>query len=295
MIEPEIEPFTPTEAAEYDGKDKIVHFMDYLKEKGKSVNSLKKFRCEYTAFDSAIDGLSTGEVIVITGHRKEGKTTFGESWLRSMLKKDKSAKAVILSYEMPPFQLLQKYKDEPDQPIYVPMNLQAANFEWLTHRCMEAKYKYMANIVMIDHLDHMIDMSVQQHMSLNIGGFMRRLKMDIAMKLNLAIILIAHQGQPKESKEPSVDTLRGSSSIGQESDATIVVMRKENLDDADMKEFESKYGEEKAAKIQPPPLSDPDDKSSAKLAIVKIDCHRRTGAWKWKKLFRKVGEFMEEV
>jgi len=283
------------EAVKYNGADRVVHFSEYLSLKENETAQVKRFRCGFSLFDAAIGGLATGEVIVITGHRKEGKTTFAESWLKSMSEIDPSARSMILSYEMPPIQLLQKYKDDLRRPIYVPLSLESANFEWLKKRCLEAKYKHMANIVMIDHLDHLVDMSLTQNMAINIGAFMRRLKTDIAMQHNLAVLLVAHQSQPRQDKEPSVDTLRGSASIGQESDATIVVMRRENLDYVELKDFLEKYGEEKAMKISPPLLADPDDASSAKLAIVKVECHRRTGAWKWKKLFRKNGEFLEEV
>lgn len=283
------------ELIKYEGEDRVVHFTEYLKQKENSLKRLKRFRCGFFSFDKAIDGLLTGEVVVLTGHRKEGKTTFAESWMRSMLKMDSEARAVILSYEMPPEQLLQKYKEDEAAPVYLPLKLEAANFDWLKRRCLEAKYKHMANIVMIDHLDHMVDMAIARDMHLNIGAFMRRLKMEIAMEHNLAIILIAHQSQPRDGKEPSVDTLRGSASIGQESDATIVVMRRENLNDVEIKDYTLKMGEEKLADVLPPYDADPFDKTSAKLAIVKVDCHRRSGTWKWKKLFRKVGDWMVEV
>jgi replicative DNA helicase len=287
--------FTPEEAINYKGPDEVVHFTEYLEAHEKSLDKLKRFRCGFQSFDTAVDGLVTGEVIVITGHRKEGKTTFAESWMRSMLEFDPAAKAVILSYEMPPVQLLQKYKEDPSKPVFVPMSLKPMDFEWLERRCIEAKYKYMANIIMVDHLDHMVDMAVRQNVPLNIGAFMRCLKTEIAIKHNLAILLVAHQGQPRENTEPSVDTLRGSSSIGQESDATITVMRRRNLNLNEINDYRERYGMEIAEKVMPPDNANPDDESSANLAIVKVDCHRRTGAWKWKKLFRKVGDWMVEV
>lgn len=289
------EVFNPDAAIHYDGSDKVVHFAEYLETRESKRLQPKSFHCGFKAFDAYVDGLATGEVIVITGHRKEGKTTFAESWLRSILHQNPLVRGVIFSYEMPPDQLLLKYRDEPGLPIYLPLTLEAANFDWLERRCLEAKFKYGAQVVLIDHLDHMVDMSIRQNMALNIGAFMRRLKFDIAMKLNIAVLLIAHQGQPKEDKEPSVDTLRGSASIGQESDATIVVMRRKNLSAVELKDFAMKAGEDKLHLVTPPALADPDDQSSCKLAIVKIDCHRRTGVWKAKKLFRKSGDFLEEI
>ena len=283
------------EAVEYAGKDRVVHFTEYLSLKKTSMAGRKIFHCGFPSFDKAVGGLATGEVIVISGHRKEGKTTFAESWLMSMASMDAEAKSVILSYEMPPDQILEKWKDTPNAPLYLPLELESGSFEFIFRKCIEAKYKYNAKIVLIDHLGFVVDMATQNNYSMNIGAFMRRLKTEIALKHNLAVLLLAHQSAPKEGKEASVDGLFGSVSIGQDSDATLVVMRRDNFTPMELRDFIEKKGLEKVPLITPPALADPDDNSSACLAIVKVDCHRRTGTRKFKKLFRKVGEWLEEI
>lgn len=280
---------TPEEALAYAGEDRAVHFTEYLLTRTNKPS--KAFRCGFNVFDEKMGGLKPGEVIVVTGHRKEGKTTFVESWMRSLMKTDPEAKSVIFSWEMSPEDLLQKYRYEPDLPLYLPLALKAMDFEWLKARCEEAKYKYNARIIVIDHLHFLVDMATKQNMSLNIGGFMRRLKQEISLGLKMAVILIAHQSQPKEGKEAGVDTLRDSTFIGQESDATITVMRRKNLDAADLQEY---CGGDVLKEQLLTPI-DENDSYSAQLATVKIDCHRRTGAWQWKKLFQKRGDFFEEV
>jgi len=291
--------FTPEDAFSYEGPDKIVHFTDYLLLKAGKSDLTKKFKCGFSLFDKNIDGLETGEVVVVSGHTKAGKTLFTESWVKSMAKCSVEAKTMILSFEVRPDKMLAKYVSDSNAPIYLPLSLEAMNFDWLYRRCLEAKYKYNCRIVLIDHLHFMVDMATRQNMSLNIGGFMRRLKKDIALDLNLAVILIAHQGQPKENQSASLGNIRDSSFVGQESDATIIVSRTENLDEADLKEIAAKQGEWKAAILRPPINESADlyspDKYSACLATVEIAVHRRTGVFGWKKLFRKNGHFMEEV
>ena len=207
---------------------------------------------------------------------------------------NEEAKAIVFSFEMDAVDLLQKYSGEPHLPLYLPLSLKAMDFDWFKDRCEESKYKYNTRIIVIDHLHFLVDMSTKQNMSLNIGAFMRRLKQDIAIGLKMSVILIAHQSQPKEGREASVDTLRDSTFIAQESDATITVMRRKNLDDVEMKDF-CKEDIFKRQLLTPPVGSSWDDNFSANLAMVKIDCHRRTGTWQWKKLFQKRGNFFEEV
>jgi replicative DNA helicase len=186
-----------------------------------------------------------------------------------------------------------KYQgDDADIPIYVPKQLQAMDYDWLYRKCVEGKYKYGCNLILIDHLHFMVDMQTKQNMSLNIGAFMRRLKKDIAIDLEMAVILIAHQGQPKEDQEASLHNLRDSSFIAQESDCTIIVQRKKNLSADEESKYQERIGY--LPEELKPPVFDLGD-YSANLAIVKVAVNRRTGVFDWKKMFKKVGNFMEEI
>jgi len=286
---------TVEEMIKYSGPGKIVHFTDFLLDKASQNGSTTRFNSGFKNFDEKMGGLETGEVVVISGHRKEGKTLFAESWIRNMVRLNKNAKALLLSYEVQTERLLIKYMKEETLQIYVPESLETMNFEWLWDRCIEAKYKYNVNIILIDHLHFQVDMNTKQNMSLNIGAYMRRLKKDIALDLDLAVILIAHQGQPREGKEASIDSIRDSSFVGQESDSTIIVSRRKNFNTVELREIEMKGILDPSINLSPPDGSDEEDEFSSGLAVVKIECHRRTGVYHWKKLFQKRGEFMEEV
>jgi replicative DNA helicase len=211
--------------------------------------------------------------------------------------KNSDAKAVYFSFEVQPERMLVKYIHDENLPIYLPSMLETMDFNWLKNRILEAKLKWGCNIVLIDHMHFMVDMSTKQNMSLNIGGFMRKLKQEIAIGLNMAVILIAHQGQPKEEKEASIHGLRDSSFVAQECDAVVVVSRRQNMSTKDLATYREKYGEERLSKFFPPALTgyDIEDEYSAGLAVVKVACHRRTGVYDAKKMFKKVGNFMEEI
>lgn len=276
-----------------EGPDRVVHFTDYLLNKSEAKSSHKTFNCAFKAFDEKLEGIQTGEVVVVSGYTKNGKTLFAESWIHEMAKRDPQAKVAIFSFEVQTEKLLVKYMRNETLPLFVPMSLKTMDFDWLKDRCREARLKHNVNIVLIDHLHFLVDMNTKQNMSLNIGAFMRRLKHEIAIGLNMAVILIAHQGQPRDGKEASLGGIRDSSFISQEADTVIIVTRRENYSSVELKDFEIKFGDDKLHKIMPPP--DNEDKYSAGLALVKIECARRTGAFDYKKLFKKSGEFLEEI
>ena len=283
------------ELVKYKGADRVVHFTDFLLDKANS-KSNKRFVSGFSSLENKIQGIEAGEVVVITGHTKAGKTLFAESWIHGMTKRDPEARAVIFSFEVQTEKLLIKYqKSGLDLPIYVPLRLETMSFDWLYSRCLEAKLKFNCRIILIDHLHFLVDMNTKQNMSLNIGAFMRRLKKDIALDLDLAVILIAHQGQPKDKQEASLANMRDSSFIGQESDSTIVVTRRKNMDNIEIQDYSINYPDVNELLLFPPAGSSDDDQYSANLAIVKVEVHRRTGVYDWKKLFKKSGDFMEEI
>lgn len=284
----------------YDGPDQVEHFFDHWTRKTEQSATAKRFISGFETFDQKLGGIETGEVVVISGKKKNGKTLFAESWIRAMLFRDEKIKAMYLSYEVQTEKLLVKYLDNPKFNIYVPRILKTMDFEWFKEKCLEAKIKHGVNLVLIDHLHFMIDMALKQNFSLNIGAFMRRLKQEIAIGMDMAVILIAHQGQLKDDQAASSNSLRDSSFIAQESDATIIVSRKKNFDEADMNKLEQKQPSKyqrycDRVMTRNEQGIEAEDIYSMGLALVTIDCARRTGTYEFKKVFQKVGEFMEEL
>lgn len=276
----------------YSGDDRIVPIAEFP---NPNAGHTPTFKCGYPSFDEKLGGVQVGEVVVITGHTKNGKTLFAESWLRSIMHQDPLAKTTVFSFEVQTHKLIQKYIGDDAVRIYVPLQLKTMDFDWLKARCQEGRDKYGSHLVLIDHLHFLVDMNTTQNMSLNIGAFMRRLKQEIAIGLNLAVVLIAHQGQAQKGVAASLHTIRDSSFVAQEADSIIAVTRRENYNAAELKEFESKYGEGRAMILRNLCEGEYEEPYSAGLAVVSIERTRRTGVYEYKKLFRKSGEFMEEV
>jgi len=263
-------------------KDRFVHYLEYWHEHHAEALKFKKFTTGLSQLDSCVDGFNGGELVVITGPTGNGKTLFADS-IGQRLMRIAGVNIGWLSYEVPVLQMLKKYQESGDAEslgLYVPMELVVGNFDWLKMKCLEARVKNNCQVIIIDHLHFVVDMNTQQNMSLNIGAVMRRIKQEIAITMNVVVFVIAHQGQKKEG-EPSIDNIRDSSFIAQESDMVFVVFRTadpvpdELLENAKIKGYQQTFDQGYCA--------------------VKIEKARRTGVYKKRLKYQKQGYWLEEV
>ncbi len=283
----------------YDGEDRIVHFFEYLAEKDKKPKK-NSFPTGFHVFDKKLGPIEPGRVVVISGYAKNGKTLFTESLIKGMMDASEFLNAVFFSFEIEPEKMMSKYLLDPKRGVFLPRQLKTMNFEWLLERCKEAKFKHGCSAVLLDHLHFLVDMNTKQNMSLNIGAFMRRLKFEIAMELQMVVFLNAHQEKGKEGEEASMRGARDSSFIGQECDAFVVVTRKKNYTEKEFEEISRKRGAHEAVRLKSILNSNSrevgwEDDYSQGLAIVKVDCSRMSGAFEAKTLFCKDGDFLVEV
>lgn len=285
------------ELINYQGPDRVVHWEEYLAEQKKKGQTHRKLNLGFTWLNEKLGGLQSGDVVNITGFKKNGKTLFAHSIIRNLSVCNENANPIVFYFETKPEVMMENWPKEVPTPVFIPLQLKAMDFGWLVDRCLEAKLKYRTNVVLIDHLHYQVDMNTHQNMSLNIGAFMRRLKLDLAIGLNMSVLLIAHQGQPKKGEEASADSMRDSSFIAQEADSTIVVSRAKNYDEVEIHDFENRCQDPRKIELLRAAHAKPDvlDDFSAGLAIVKVDDNRRTGAYRAKKLYIKQGDFLEEL
>ncbi len=285
----------PKALLEYDGPDRIVHFTEYLKLKAAEPQE-DLFHSAFKQFDERLNGLSAGELTVLSGGTGQGKTLFAESWMKGLLDKNIGLKACLFSFEVPPKTLLEKYAGSPQLSLYLPMELKMADFEWIYQRVWEAAVKENVRLFVFDHLHFLIDLAEKQNMSLNIGKFMRELKWKIAMELHASVILIAHQKNVPKGEEPSLEDIRDSSFITQEADNVILCWRRKNFTPQELDELQKKNPvavDKITQRLMPFPLSA--DEYSDQFAMIQVSKGRRNGAFRWNKLFQKVGPWLEEV
>jgi replicative DNA helicase len=234
--------------ASYEGDDKVISSADMQKLIDEQPDATVNFKSGFTALDALIEGFEGGELIVVSGPTKMGKTT----WCQTLTKHfaDQDIRSLWFSYEMPAKQFLRKFGDNPPL-FYLPQELKGRILPWIENRIWEAKLKYEVKAVFIDHLHFLVDLAKLRNPSLEIGAIVRGIKR-IAMEHNVVIFLIAHLAKIRTDQEPSVSDLRDSSFIGQDSDSVIIIQRQKST----LQGSEGEYSNQ---------------------AKVSVQTHRRTG------------------
>lgn len=258
----------------YAGDDRVIPWRQYLVEKEKSLGKSIAFSSGFPEMDDLMGGFYSGELATISGYTGHGKTLFLKSLIRSFALNE--APVVVFSYEDAVERYLQQLREENrEYPIYVPNKLQTGNLKWLEQRVIEAKLKYNSRIVTIDHLHYLLDMNGgMENMSLKMGSIMRFLKKVIAEEHNMVVFVVAHQTKAGDrDDEASLETIRDSGLIGNESDHVVIVQRlpDQKVGRGEDPTYDQKYG------------------------MVKIEKSRRNGVFRKRLTFQKVGEWLSPI
>jgi replicative DNA helicase len=205
--------------ANYDGEDRVISRFE-MEERLKNEKNPYRFFLKIPSLDNLVDGFETGELIIISGPTKHGKTTLAKTFTERLA--EQKINCLWFSYEMPPKQLLKKFPE--NVLFYLPAVLKSKSLIWIEERIWEAKIKYDVRTVFIDHLHFLFDLAQLRHPSLQIGTLVRQLK-GIAIKHNVLIFLICHLTKTKTERLPALEDLRDSSFIAQESDCVLTIFR----------------------------------------------------------------------
>ncbi len=137
----------------------------------------------------------------------------------------KNENVLWFPFEEPAEELIQKFLDRNEEPPHfmTPRKMLGNTLVWIEKKIIEAKAKYDAKIVFIDHLHFIVPFS-EERQDLRIGETMRNLK-KLAVKWNMTIFLIAHLKKTRVDNAPDLEDLRDSSFIAQEADTVMMLWR----------------------------------------------------------------------
>jgi len=249
------------ELVTYKGADRVVSFSEMRQEFEKLPEGFI-IHSDFYQLDELIDGFAEGELVLVSGRPKSGKTLFLQT-LTVHLAKQKE-KVLWFSYEVPARQFLESFPEIPEG--YMPRQMELSDIVWLERKILESKLKYGTRIVMIDHLHYLVDMSRLRNTSIEIGNIYRRLKL-IAIKYKLVIFIVSHLKKVEHGVEPAAEDIRDSNFALGEPDTILILWRV--LDD-----------EKKGFKDE---------------ARLKIGMTRRTGVLGKKIALRKKYGLLEEI
>jgi len=216
-------------ALEYNGEDKVVSSLE-IAEAIKNRPEEKKIMSGYAELDNILKGFRLKQLIVISASTKSGKTSFCIELTSRM----KDENPTWFPFEESAEELIQKFLDRGEQPplFYTPERMSGSTSLWIEKKVIESKAKYNTNVIFIDQLDFIVPFGADNH-ALRVGQAMRDMKA-IAKKWNVVIVLICHLTKTKLDVQPTLEDLKGSSSIAQEADTVILLWRENKRVDGEI-------------------------------------------------------------
>lgn len=228
-------------AAKYDGEYKLVWSHALLQE----LADRPKIIAHPTGLkdlDNLIGGVRDQQVITISAHSKHGKTSFGMFMLHAL----ESLNPVMVALEQSNVELIEQRTENgytvPNflSPAMLPAKV---DVDWIEQRIIEGIAKYNTKLVLIDHLGYIDNngpggINRRENLAYRVGEVMRSLKA-IAKRWNVCILLLVHISQSDEGKPPTLEDLKNSSDILQESDMVMMLWRK-NIREGKVRIYEDK-------------------------------------------------------
>lgn len=215
-------------AAAYQGEYKLI-WSDQLIEDIKNRPKKVAFSTGIPEFDALLGGFKEQQLITVSASTKHGKTTMG-LFLTSRME---ALNPVVIPLEQSNEELVeQRLENNYSVPRFLsPASLATkVDTDWIEQRIIEGIAKYNTKFVLIDHLGYIVNYGPdgkykRENLAYRIGEVMRDLK-NIAKRWNVVIVLLAHLSQKDEGKPPTLEDLKNSSDISQESDVIIMLWRK---------------------------------------------------------------------
>ena len=220
---------------EYDKEDKVIRFKDFVNEIKEQRREVALVKTNIPRLDRMTEGFRGGNLITVSGMTGQGKTSLLQTFLIEFSKQEIGS--LFFTYEVQPEDFFEKFGDNIPDWAYMPRKHKKTKMQWIEERIIESIAKYNTQVVMIDHLHYLLDMSELSkfgNVSLVIGSIMRNLK-EIALKYNIIVFIIAHTKKVKLSFDEGLDldAIRDSSLTVQESDFVFFIDRGRKIKEND--------------------------------------------------------------
>lgn len=210
---------------QYEGDDEITSSDEYVEAMNRlrGNKEIMKLYSRLPTMDKITEGFWEGNVVVISGPTKEGKTTLFQTLTMNFT--DEGHKCLWFPFDTPGEELIQRFKHE--TKIYLPKkNPSAKKLDWIEKKIIEGLAKYGTRVVFIDHLGMLTRASDnERNYSTELSSIMMELK-QIAIRWRVVIFLNHHIKKIQADTVPMYSDLKDSSGVAQDSDMVIMVWRK---------------------------------------------------------------------
>jgi replicative DNA helicase len=217
------------QAAKEVGMTKTVTFGDMYEsaiQRQKFFNKYEGFGCGLPYFDQATMGFRGGELIVIAAPSNFGKTMVAMNIVANIAA-NTLKKVVMITMEMTPEEVSTRLFNMIDKKDHESLK---QNFVIQTELSVSAEHvkaivkQHKPDILLIDHLGFLAKQEPGTDERAQIDGAMAKIKR-LAINENIPIIMISHVSKSRSgaSGEATVQDLKGSSAIEQDSDLVFML------------------------------------------------------------------------
>lgn len=180
----------------------------------------------FPGLDSSIKHFLGGEMIIISGPTKHGKSLLAQTFTRNFYHQNHFG--LWFTYEVPAYQFLQQFGDRLPS-FYMPKNLKDNSLSWIIERVHEAVLKYGIKYVVIDNTQNVVNLTTN-NLAQVMGEFLKAIKR-MALKFNVVVFLLHHLTKVKLADDDTLDSslLRDSSMVSQTADTVMFVWRDKDI------------------------------------------------------------------
>lgn len=191
-----------------------------------------KYRIGFPTLDDCFrgGGITEGRWVVISGVTGEGKTTLAQTLTYNF--SQEGIASMWFTYEVTPLELWENFQEinvAVDLATYTPKQTTTGKLDWIFRKVKEGMSKYGVKVVFIDHLGFLepsikgVDRNLGNTLDAFLTSMCREIK-TFCVK-NRVIFFVMYQLKKVEGREPTINDIKNSSGIGQESDAVIYIQR----------------------------------------------------------------------
>ncbi len=214
-------------SARQEGRHSVVDLEDWrtiARETMPSPGGIRGISLGYKNLDDLTEGFEPGEVMILTGHTKHGKSKLAANLAWNVAMQGKNV--MFINTEMTKLQVARRMngmsKTDEKTPGKIYLNDRADIEAFDAVAIMEKAKELGCDMVIIDHL-HFFSRSTDNQTN-EISKITKEFK-EAAVQLELPLMLLCHIQQGDTSRRPTLQMLKGSSSIAQDADMVITVFR----------------------------------------------------------------------
>lgn len=211
-------------------EDTLVSNIELIEELERTPYNKYRFKTGFETIDKACDDIIPGELVVVSGPTKHGKSLLMKSIINNMNKVNQHP--LVFSWEEMPRQFFKSFtNNSQDILFYLPRVAKAYDVDWVMDKCRQAKKEKGVTVAFLDHGFYLFELGEQGNTSLGIGAFVRKLK-QFAVQEEMIIVLIWHikKAEIESIDDMNYSLLAHSGFLGYESDIVLFMYRKVTSD-----------------------------------------------------------------